>query len=131
MKKQDDFTNGYLEAIFFTEDENLSDNLTIYSIEENNFQEIISLCNNFQKDNVALLEAANYKGYTDNQAGIDLWLTRNRHGAGFWDRGLGDIGTKLTEIAHSLKESDAYEGDDGKLYLTNTMPNTKNIKLKT
>jgi hypothetical protein len=29
------------------------------------------------------------------QAGIDFWLTRNRHGAGYWDRGLGITGDKL------------------------------------
>jgi hypothetical protein len=26
------------------------------------------------------------------QFGHDFWLTRNRHGTGFWDRGLGDLG---------------------------------------
>jgi len=35
--------------------------------------------------------------------GHDLALTRNRHGAGFWDRGLpGDAGEVLTDWAHSL-----------------------------
>lgn len=35
-------------------------------------------------------------GYGDPGAGHDFWLTRNGHGAGFWDRGLkhGDV---LTE----------------------------------
>lgn len=31
--------------------------------------------------------------YTYERAGHDLWLTRNGHGAGFWDRGLD---TKVT-----------------------------------
>lgn len=31
------------------------------------------------------------------QAGHDLILTANRHGAGFWDRGLGDAGDTLTQ----------------------------------
>jgi hypothetical protein len=30
------------------------------------------------------------------QAGHDFWLTRNGHGAGFWDRGLGAVGERLT-----------------------------------
>ncbi len=29
----------------------------------------------------------------------DLWLTENGHGAGFWDRGLGDLGQRLTDAA--------------------------------
>lgn len=47
----------------------------------------------------------------------DVWLTRNRHGAGFWDRGYGATGDKLTEIAHKLGEVHPYVGDDGKIYL--------------
>jgi hypothetical protein len=50
-------------------------------------------------------------------AGIDFWLTRNRHGAGFWDRGLGNLGTRLTDAAQAFGECDLYVGDDGKLYL--------------
>lgn len=48
----------------------------------------------------------------------DFWLTRNRHGAGFWD---GDYekadGEKLTELAHSFGEINLYVGDDGKIYM--------------
>jgi hypothetical protein len=35
-----------------------------------------------------------------NMAGHDFWLTRNGHGAGFWDRGLGELGRRLTDAAH-------------------------------
>lgn len=51
------------------------------------------------------------------QVGHDLWLTRNRHGAGFWDRGLpSKIGNGLTALAHSMGSYDLYEGDDGKIH---------------
>jgi hypothetical protein len=40
----------------------------------------------------------------DSQAGHDFWLTRNYHGAGFWDRGIGETGDKLTDIAQSFEE---------------------------
>jgi hypothetical protein len=55
------------------------------------------------------------EAWDDEQLGHDLWLTRNHHGAGFWDRGLAG-GGKLTELAHCLGECDLYVGDDGKLY---------------
>ena len=29
----------------------------------------------------------------------DYWLTRNGHGVGFWDRGLGDVGVMLSDLA--------------------------------
>jgi hypothetical protein len=49
--------------------------------------------------------------------GHDLWLTRNHHGAGFWDRGLGAVGEKLTGLAHEMGECDAYIGNDCFIYL--------------
>jgi hypothetical protein len=52
------------------------------------------------------------------QIGHDFWLTRNRHGAGFWDRGLPNhIGQALTDAAHAYGSQDVYVGDDGKLYV--------------
>ncbi len=34
--------------------------------------------------------------------GHDIWLSACGHGAGFWDRGLGDLGTRLHEAAVSI-----------------------------
>jgi hypothetical protein len=42
----------------------------------------------------------------EEQIGHDFWLTRNGHGAGFWDRGLGVVGDKLTEICKEFKGID-------------------------
>jgi hypothetical protein len=46
----------------------------------------------------------------------DFWLTRNHHGAGFWD---GDYvnGDKLTELAKRYRECYVYLGDDKKLHI--------------
>ena len=44
--------------------------------------------------------------------GHDLALTRNGHGAGFWDRGLGDAGDVLTSWAESLGTLDIFHGHD-------------------
>lgn len=56
-------------------------------------------------------------GIEPEQLGVDFWLTRNGHGAGFWDRGLGEIGVALTELSKSYGASDLYLGDDGLLYV--------------
>lgn len=53
-----------------------------------------------------------------SQIGHDYWLTRNHHGAGFWDRGLGEVGEQLTKLAHADGECWLYVGDDGLLYVT-------------
>jgi hypothetical protein len=54
----------------------------------------------------------------DERIGHDFWLTRNHHGAGFWDRGLGERGNQLTAAAHVYGSSDCYVGDNGKVYLS-------------
>jgi hypothetical protein len=36
--------------------------------------------------------------------GHDFWLTRNGHGAGFWDRGLGELGERLSAAARVYGE---------------------------
>lgn len=51
-------------------------------------------------------------------AAHDFWLTRNRHGAGFWDGDYPDaIGEALTELSHKFGEVNLYVGDDGKVYI--------------
>lgn len=42
----------------------------------------------------------------EHRAGHDFWLTRQEHGAGFWDRGLGELGNRLTEAAKSFGSAD-------------------------
>ena len=75
-------------------------------------------CERFQREAAELLQAAYATGYYgESTAGLDFFLTRNGHGAGFWDRDLPEgIGDKLTEIAHSFGESLPYPGDDGLIY---------------
>ncbi len=49
-------------------------------------------------------------------AGHDFWLTRNGHGVGFWDRGLGALGDRLSAAAKVYGEVDLYVGGDGLIY---------------
>lgn len=55
-------------------------------------------------------------GLTEEQIGHDFWLTRNGHGAGFWDHGLGEVGDTLTAACKPYGNVDLYVGDDGKIY---------------
>lgn len=53
----------------------------------------------------------------ESQLGHDFFLTRNRHGAGFWDGDYPEpLGTQLTDLSHKFGESDPYLGDDKLLY---------------
>ena len=53
---------------------------------------------------------------SDEQIAHDFWLTRNGHGVGFWDRGLGKLGDLLTDAAKTYGSADLYIGDDGLIY---------------
>lgn len=52
----------------------------------------------------------------DEQIGHDFWLTRNHHGAGFWDRGLGEVGDQLTKIAQEFKEKNVWKSEMDVIY---------------
>jgi hypothetical protein len=68
-------------------------------------------------------------GYDASRLGHDLWLTRNKHGAGFWDRDELDyteedrqedgptLGECLTACADKMGECYAHAGDDGLVYI--------------
>jgi hypothetical protein len=53
-----------------------------------------------------------------NQTEHDYVLTRNRHGAGFWDGDWSaEVSKILTDAARSQYEFTAYVGDDERIYL--------------
>lgn len=65
----------------------------------------------------AILNALDYCSGDFNVA-HDFWLTRNHHGAGFWDGDYPEpIATQLTNLAHGFGECNLYVGDDGLIYL--------------
>lgn len=108
----DGFTRGYIEALFFTDEEQLCEEsdgerempsvaFNMATMESrfvggNSFgfadlaavalESIIRDCEAFQRSNAALLESAYARDYDAEQAGRDFWFTRNGHGVGYWDR---------------------------------------------
>lgn len=119
--KLDDFTMGYISALFWSE--------TIYDIDGNDngsFQsegytpddlapgdldKIISECRDFLEAHESrgrrILDLINKRyspQYGDAGHGHDFLLTRNRHGAGFWDRGYKTLGRIATKHAQSYGE---------------------------
>ena len=82
--------------------------------------EMVADCKKFLDKAWGLLEEApdEIRGYPKMEAaGHDFWLTRNGHGAGFWDGDWPrDLGDKLTKISKGFGESNLYIGDDEKIY---------------
>lgn len=71
-------------------------------------------CESFLEVHAALI-AELPDWYTAEQLGHDFLLTRNGHGAGFWDRGLGELGQQLTAAAQSYGTIHAFINDDFKI----------------
>lgn len=113
--KLDAFVLGYLECAVWAEDMGGVEN-----IHGGTLARMILDCEKFQRQNVSDLEAycASIDRRTMGHAGHDFWLTRNRHGAGFWDRhGVpNDVGKRLTVAAHAFGPFSLYLGDDGRTH---------------
>lgn len=77
--------------------------------------------NNARFECTAFLKLANWaiEGWGMKELGHNFWLTRNHHGAGFWDSDSGTEAQRkeLTNISHVFRETDVFLGDDGKLYI--------------
>lgn len=119
--KVNNFINGYIACMLWstsgqTPDGEELEDLTEYPLSQDAIDSIKADCEKFVNNNKDLLSEV-YSRPTDYQnAGHDFWLTRNGHGAGFWDRGFGVVGDALTARAQGFKELTPYIGDDEKIY---------------
>ena len=114
---------GYLTAALWAsvddEGEPLDNNHGIRDISPESLVSAWAECSHFCR------ECIYYLSYLDDeQNGHDFWLTRNHHGAGFWDRKLGDergafAMQRLTEASHTFGEADLYIGANRKLHFSN------------
>lgn len=115
----DAFTRGYVEAAMWTltdEDGESCDHMGLHDIHASALDRMREDCADFQTSNAAILAGAD-----EAQAGHDFWLTRNGHGAGFWDRSADaypndPAGLKLSDAARAYGSADLYIGDDGMIY---------------
>lgn len=130
----EDFTTQYVETLLWSETDATSEednpeplDTLGYDIGDLSAElraEVIAECANFlnfhgHEVRAAMLldDALGGSGsYGITNAAHDFALTRNHHGAGFWDRGLRMIGDRLTEAAQLYGQTSWYIGDDGKVH---------------
>lgn len=120
----DDFTMAYIEAMLWSSCDwddmkngnptPLDENYSATDLAPETLHKIIEECSDFQEQNEAYL---NFAG-SDEQNGHDFWLTRNHHGAGYWNRGYSEAVSKaLTEAAHSAGEQSPYVSNEGTIWI--------------
>lgn len=111
-----EFVDAYLEAALWSECD--GDGEPLHGVDEGDIApasraDAVDDCLDFIAANRQDLD-----GLDPAQAGHDFLLTRNGHGAGFWDRGLGDKGDRLTDASHEYGETTFYVGDDGLIHVS-------------
>ena len=115
----DRFTRAYIEAALWSSTDNSDDqggdpldaNYGQDDIAPETLACILTDCEAFQRDH-----AEDISGDVE-RAGHDFWLTRNHHGAGFWDGDWdSEVGERLTEASHAYGSLDLYVGDNGLIY---------------
>jgi hypothetical protein len=116
----EEFFNGYIEfALWSSSDPNDDSGTSFerlnYDKEDDIAPETLAKmkedCDNFYSEYHDWWENEN----DDYKAGGDFWLTREGHGAGFWDGGY-KLGKELTDAAHAYGEFTLYLGDDGMIH---------------
>lgn len=115
------FSRSYAETALWSStdyseegrDEPLDENYDVSDIAPATLRQMVKDCNAFRRSNRRDLRES---GLSNEQAGHDFWLTRNRHGAGFWDEGSGSVFKRLTDAAHAYGSYDLYVGSDGKVH---------------
>jgi hypothetical protein len=116
----DDFTRQYLEtALWSSTDESREDggdpmdsNYGIEDIDPDTVAAAQADCDRFRTAAGDLLDEHPDEG----DAAHDFWLTRNGHGAGFWDGDWPVAGDVLTALSKTFGEVNLYVGDDGGVY---------------
>ena len=115
----DTFTHAYIEAALWSSTdesdeqvgEPLDANYDFDDIAPETLASILDDCKAFQEAHAEDI------GSEPERAGHDFWLTRNGHGAGFWDGDWDeDIGQRLTDASDVYGSVDLYVGDDGLIY---------------
>jgi hypothetical protein len=124
------FFDAYVEcALWSSNDESapsggepLDRNYSASDIADETLQKMKTDCEQFQAQNDALLtqyydELPVSEWGSEAQAGHDFWLSRNGHGAGFFDRDVSKyLRDTLQDNARAFGTFDLYIGDDGQIY---------------
>jgi len=112
----EEFFQGYVECALWSSTDENGQPLDIYDdsdIDPASLARMRDDCEYFYNAQHDLIAES---GLSDSRAGHDFWLSRNRHGAGFFDEGVGAVFQELQAAARVYGESNLYDVD-GVVYL--------------
>jgi hypothetical protein len=104
LRELSPFVRQYLETALWSTTELYSDTpldrtFTVRDFTLKAIKQAIADCEAFQRENADALSEYYAKGYSETDAGHDFWLSRNGHGAGFFDHGNEPCFRALQEAA--------------------------------
>ena len=114
MTELDQFKHAYITCLLWAENDDNGEPLDS-NYDESDFSpelkaQIDSDCERFFTANYEMIKS------NISNAGHDFWLTRNGHGAGFWDGDWAEYDELLTAACKEFKEVNIYIGDDNLIY---------------
>ena len=116
------FTNSYIECALWastyestrdgeTWDQPIDGDYGPESIDPESLKAMKDDCRKFVEENLETIEADPVQDFSD--AGHDFFLTRNGHGAGFWDSDWAEPGSdKLDKASEAFGECHLYVEND-------------------
>ncbi len=107
----DTVVDHYLIAALWTEGDGELDGFSICQIDPASRAQVKKDIEDFLAKVTA--QGIDTSSWNDEQLGHDFWLTRNGHGAGFWDRGHEPAGRQLSDICRAFPARNAVIADAG------------------
>lgn len=120
------FIRAYIDTMLWStfddDGEPLEDTYGVSDLSPESLAKIIEDCGRFlaevENAGIDLEQGLLVDRDPTEHAGFHFWLTRNRHGCGFWDGDYAEeVGKRLTAIAEAFGEVCPHVGDDGLIYI--------------
>jgi hypothetical protein len=116
----DEFLSQYFETALWSSRDEGDPMDKNYGLEDFDYDTLVEMATEAEKWRYSQKVSDALKdleGFTEGDVGHDFWLTRNGHGAGFWDGDWPEPEASILDrAATSVGEMQLYIGDDGLIY---------------
>ena len=135
--KLDIIVDSYLETAIWTEEDGNAEleGKTIHDFSDNARNQAREEILWFLKNSTAMFGSSVFTDVSYTSIGHDIWLSRNHHGAGFFDRGYEkEISDFLMYLSHELGDINIYikefDNEDSKIYFDMSSEKYKEFDLE-
>lgn len=117
MTKLEQFIRGFTNCLYFVDTGDEGDPPSELELSTQALEYIRDVCTEFwneHQDTIAEASCRSFDITKEDRAGFDFYLTRNGHGAGFWDGDWSEPhATILSDASEGYGDEYVYEDEDG------------------